>query len=235
MAGQPMPSPRRAVRAVETVHAFAWYSEAMRLWKRGPLTFSLLAFAILAANLVLTVLPRAGVVVGQAIIPLVECGLFYASLAADRGGRPRVAHLVAIAGARPAALAAIVVAGSVVFGVEAFVALEAGGIDMLAPPSGSSTVSPASLLMTYASGMLVSLPLTFVPFAALFDGAGFREAFAQSFAGFARNALPLLVWGIVSLALLVVGLLTSGIGLLLALPWSAASSYAAWKEIFGVR
>jgi hypothetical protein len=30
------------------------------------------------------------------------------------------------------------------------------------------------------------------------------------------------------------GLATSGIGLLLALPWSAAASYAAWKDIFSV-
>ena len=31
-----------------------------------------------------------------------------------------------------------------------------------------------------------------------------------------------------------IGLATSGIGLLLALPWSAAASYAAWKDVFGV-
>jgi uncharacterized membrane protein len=44
----------------------------------------------------------------------------------------------------------------------------------------------------------------------------------------------LLVYGALSLALLLFGLLTSGIGLLLVLPWWAASSYAAWKDIFGV-
>jgi uncharacterized membrane protein len=101
-------------------------------------------------------------------------------------------------------------------------------------PTRSATVSATTLLATYATGMLVSLPLTFVPFAALFDGASFREAFAQSFAGFARNPAPLLVYGAISFLLLLLGLLTSGLGLLLALPWSAAASYAAWKDIFGV-
>jgi len=74
----------------------------------------------------------------------------------------------------------------------------------------------------------------FVPFIALFDGAGLRTAFAQSFAAFARNPGPLLLFGALSFALLMLGIATSGLGLLLALPWSAAASYAAWKEIFSV-
>ena len=80
----------------------------------------------------------------------------------------------------------------------------------------------------------MSLPVTYVPFAALFDGAGFRTAFAQSAEAFARNLRPLAVFGALSLALLLVGLATSGLGLLLALPWSAAASYASWKDVFGV-
>jgi hypothetical protein len=205
----------------------------MLLWKRGPFGFSALALAILAANLALNLLPAIGIAIGQGLIPLAECSLLYASLAADRGDRPRLRHLAAIAGASPGALAAVVVAGAAVFGAEALVAREFGGIDMLAP-ARDLQVSASALIVTYAAGMLVSLPLTFVPFAALFDGAPFGEAFAQSFAAFARNPAPLAVWGALSFGLLMLGLLTNGLGLLLALPWSAAASYAAWKDIFGV-
>jgi len=48
------------------------------------------------------------------------------------------------------------------------------------------------------------------------------------------NPAPLALYGALSLALLMLGLATGGIGLLLALPWSAAASYAAWKDVFGV-
>ncbi len=205
----------------------------MQLWKRGRFVFSALALVIVAVNLALGLLPAAGIAVGQVLLPLLECALLYASLAADRGDRPRLLHLVAVVGAPPGALAAVALAGSLVFAAEALVALQVGGVDMLSP-TRSATVSATTLLATYAAGMLVSLPLTFVPFAALFDGASFREAFAQSFAGFARNPVPLLVYGGISFLLLLLGLLTSGLGLLLALPWSAAASYAAWKDIFGV-
>lgn len=205
----------------------------MLLWKRGPFGFSALALCILAANLALNLLPAIGIAIGQGLIPLAECSLLYASLAADRGDRPRLRHLAAIAGASPGALAAVIVAGAAVFGAEALVALEFGGINMLAPAT-DLPVSASALVVTYAAGMLVSLPLTFVPFAALFDGLSFGEAFAQSFTAFARNPAPLLVYGALSFGLLMLGLLTNGLGLLLALPWSAVASYAAWKDIFGV-
>ncbi len=206
----------------------------MLLWKRGPFAFSALALCILAANLALNLLPAAGITVAQMLLPLLECGLLYASLAADRGDRPRIRHLLAVAGASPGALAAVVIAGSLVFGAEALVALQVGGIDMLSPAANAS-VSATALIVTYAAGMLVSLPVTFVPFAALFDGAPLREAFAQSFAAFGRNPAPLVVYGALSFVLLLLGLLTNGLGLLLALPWSAAASYAAWKDIFDLR
>jgi uncharacterized membrane protein len=222
------------IRRVPAAHATTWYADAMRLWKRGPLVFCALAFVMLAVNLALNLVPIVGVVASQLLLPLLECGLLYASLAADRGDRPRMRHLLAIAAAPPRALAAIVAAGLLIFATEALVAQTMGGINMLAPMADADAVTGGALVTTYAAGIAVSLPLMFVPFAALFDGAGPRAAFAQSTAAFARNAAPLVLFGALSFGLLMLGLATSGLGLLLALPWSAAASYAAWKDIFGV-
>ena len=105
---------------------------------------------------------------------------------------------------------------------------------MLSPADDAATMSAGVLVVTYAAGILASLPIMFVPFVALFDGGSFRAAFAQSLAAFNRNPGALLLFGALSFLLLMVGLATSGVGLLLALPWSAAASYAAWKEIFSV-
>ena len=212
-------APRRAIRGVSGQRAFNWYAEAMRLWKRGPFTFCAMALVILVGN------------VG---LPLVECGLLYASLAADRGDRPRLRQLFAFIGAPARAQAAVVVAAFAVFAAEAVVAQFAGGYNMLLPEQNADSITGLTLVAAYATGILVSLPVTFVPFAVLFDGETFHDAFAQSAAAFARNATPLLLYGALSFGLVMVGLATNGIGLLLALPWSAAASYAAWKDIFGV-
>jgi len=210
-----------------------WYAEAMRLWKRGPVVFSLLALVILATNLMLSVLPIAGTLVAQLVLPLLECALLYASLAADRGDRPRMRHLVAVIAAPQAAQAAVVVAGLCVFAAEAVVAQAVGGVNLLVPADAGS-ISGLALVSAYTAGIALSLPLMFVPFAALFDGVGFRQSFAQSVAAFSKNARALVMFGALTLALLLFGLATSGVGLLLALPWSACASYACWKDIFDV-
>jgi hypothetical protein len=218
---------------VPSSHALAWYADAMRLWKRGPWAFGGLAFVVLAANLLLGLVPVAGVALSQLLLPLLECSLLYASLAADRGDRPRMRHLIAAAGASLSALAAVIAASLLIFAAQAAVAQAIGGVNLLFPAETQS-MSGTALVATYAAGVAVSLPLSFVPFAALFDGAGFRAAFVQSAAGFARNPGPLALYGALSLALLMIGIATSGLGLLFALPWSAAASYAAWKDVFGV-
>ena len=210
-----------------------WYADAMSLWRRGPGVFTLLALVILATNLLLSLVPVAGTLVAQIVAPLLECGLLYASLAADRGDRPRIAHLIAVAAAPARSQAAVVAAGLVVFAAEALVAQAVDGSNLLAPSANAEAVSAHGLIGAYVAGIIVSLPLVFVPFAALFDGAGFRQSFATSAAAFARNVAPLGVFGALTLLLLLVGLATSGVGLLLALPWSAAASYACWKDVFG--
>jgi hypothetical protein len=102
-------------------------------------------------------------------------------------------------------------------------------------PARLGSAEPAALLGIYTIGILASLPVMFVPFHALLEQAPPRAAFAASSSAFALNVLPLLVYAAASLALLGFGLATMGLGLVLVLPLWAASSYAAWKDIFGVR
>ncbi len=224
----------RSARAVGADRALAWYREAMRLWRRGPGTFALLALIVLVVDFTLGLVPVAGVLLAQFVLPLTACGMLYASLAADRGDRPRFAHLLAVIGAPPRALVAVALSGLVVFAAEALAAYAVGDINMLLPLGHDASVTPQTILAIYTVGIAVSLPVTFVPFAALFDGLGVAEAFAQSYHAFARNVIPLALYGALSLVLLLFGWATYGIGLVLALPWWAASSYAAWKDIFAV-
>ena len=230
----PPPAPGRASRAVPATHAFAWYSEAMRLWRVSPGMFAALAAVTIGVELLLRLIPVAGVILSQLVVPLVECGLLYASLAADRGDKPRLRHLLAILGAPPRAQAAVVIASLVAFAGQALTASAVAGIDLLAPDAFDEPVSGLTIAAIVAAGLLISLPFTFVQPIALFDDAGFGASFRGSFAAFARNAAPLLLYAALSLGLFLFGIVTSGLGLLLALPWLAASSYAAWKDIFAV-
>ena len=91
------------------------------------------------------------------------------------------------------------------------------------------------LIGIYAIGILASLPVMFVPFHVLLEPVTPGAAFAASWQAFVLNTMPLLAYAAASLVLLAFGLATMGLGLVLALPLWVASSYAAWKDIFGIR
>lgn len=226
--------PQRPVRAVPAAHAFTWFAEAMRLWKRGPATFCAIACVVVLLGIVADPIPVAGFLVANVLSPLLGTGLLFASLAADRGEAPRMRHMLAIFVAPAAAVLAVVAAALVIFAAEAVAAWLLADVNLLAPLKDTSGITAGTVIAIFAVGIAASLPVTFVPFAALFDGAGFADAFAQSLHAFRSNVQPLAVYALLSFLLLLAGLATMGVGLALALPWIAAASYAAWKDVFTV-
>ena len=224
----------RESRGVPALHALAWYSEGMRLWKRGPATFAALAFITLVLSIAFEPIPVLGFIAANFIAPLVATGMLYASLAADRGDQPRLRHAIAPFAAPGAALATVVVASLVGFAAEAFSAWQLADANLLLPTGDAANLPLRVVIAIYGAGVAASLPLTFVPFAALFDGEDLRHAFATSARAFTRNVPALALYAGISLSLLLIGLATMGVGLVLVLPWMAAASYAGWKDIFGL-
>lgn len=223
-----------APRAVPASRAFAWYADAMRLFKRGPATFCFLGFLVIATEFALHLVPEAGSLLAKLVAPLVACGLLYASAAADAGRRPRVAHALTAFRAGPGAIAAIVAASVLTFLAEWWAADALAGVNLLRPGEAVAALSTQAVFGIYAVGVVASLPLTFVPLEALFARAGFAASFARSVRAFNLNVPSLLLYGALSYALLVVGLLTAGIALVLVFPLLAASGYAAWRDVFAI-
>jgi uncharacterized membrane protein len=222
----------RANRSVPVARAFQWYGEALRLFKRRPLPFIGLALAVIAAELLLGVIPVVGRPLANIVVPILACGLLYASLAADRGERPRAAHLVTAFAAPVASLGAVILSSLAVFLAEWVIGWQFAGVNLLATDD-SRALSGGEVLLVYAAGVAVSLPLTLVPIVALFEGAGVADSFAASIAAFRRNVGAFLLYGGLSLALLGLAIVTMGVILPVVLPLWAASSYVAWKDIVG--
>lgn len=228
------PAGAREPRAVPPNRALLWFAEAIRLWKRGPLAFSLMAVAVIAASFLSATLAGVGVLVANIVGPLLACGFLYGSLAADRHGRPRFVHLFAVFTAPWRAQLAIVAASLAVTAVESAIAWSIAGVDPFEPLGQQASVEISAILVLAAIEVVVSLPLLFVPMAVLFDGERAGTAFSVSIRAFSRNVAPLFGLAGYAFVLLLAGIATSGIGLVLALPWLACASYAAWKDVFGV-
>ena len=223
-----------APRTVRTQRAFAWYQEAMRLFKLAPITWCALGFITLAADFCLQLVPGIGIAASKVIVPLVECGMLIGAAALDRGQPLSLRYTLTAFGARPGAVAAIVIGALAIFAAEALAAYYFGGANLLAPDSESGDLSTAALIGTVITAALASLPVGFVPFAVLLSGASFIDAFATSVRAFALNLAPLLVFAAIGVVLVALGLLLFGVGLIVVFPLLSAASYAAWKDIFAV-
>jgi hypothetical protein len=232
--GDPAPSlsGARAIRAVPPAQALAWYMEALRLFKRAPVRFGLLAIAVAALQIVLSLIPLAGPPAANVIVPIVASSLLFAALAVDRGDKPRALHLVAPFAAPVQAIAAVIAAALCVSGAEWLVGWHVAGANILSVEDIAS-LTASDYVLVYAAGVAVSLPLTLVPLLAFFEGVGVRDAFAGSAQAFARNVPAFVLYGVLSIVLLGLVFVTQGIAMPIVLPLWAASSYAAWKDLFG--
>lgn len=228
------PSAAHVPRAVPVSNAFAWYEQAMRLFKRAPAVWCVLGLITLVAELGLQLVPGVGLALAKLLVPVIECGMIIGAVAVDRGAPLQVSVAFAAFAAPPAAVAAIVAAALLIFGAEALTAYGIAGVNLLEPGGDEPSLTGTELTTIFAVGTLVSLPLTFVPFAALLENASFTRAFASSARGFALNVMALLLFGALSLVLVLIGLLSYGFGLIAIFPLVTAASYAAWKDIYAV-
>jgi len=221
--------------AVPWQHALAWYEDAMRLFKRAPATWIALAVATIASELAMKSIPRIGTLLSQLVTPLVACGLVFGAAAADGGSKPAFRYAFLAFRAPFAAIAAIIASALVAFVAEAFAAWWIADMNLFDAASSSTELTSTAVGGILALGIIASLPVMFVVFHVLFENVRPVPAFIASWNAFLLNTWPLLVYSAASMVLLGFGLATFGLGLALALPLWAASSYAAWKDIFGIR
>jgi hypothetical protein len=222
-------------RIVPWQHAFAWYEEAMRLFKRRPWTWAALAVITMLSEFALRLVPGVGPVLSEVVVPLVACGLIFAAAATDRGAAPAIGHMALTFRAPVAAQAAVVASALVTFAAEALAAWWIADASLLDAAGMTADIRLPAVIGIYAIGFLASLPVMFVPLHVLLEKAPPGAAFAASWQAFLLNTWPLIAYAAASLVLLALGVVTMGLGLVIALPLWFASSYAAWKDIFGVR
>jgi hypothetical protein len=201
----------------------------MRLWKRAPFTLCLMAFVSLAAEFALQLIPDAGMLASKLLPPLLTCGMFVGAHAIESGGRARVTDVLVPFTASAAAIGAIVVSSLAIFAAEALAAYIVADANLLRVANPDMDL--AAVLAMFAVGVLVSLPFTFLPMCALIDHMGFAQSFSASFRAFSANVPAFLLYGLLSYALLLVGIATLGVGLVIVLPLWATSSYVAWRDV----
>ena len=232
-AGPPL-APHLSAHVVPWQHAITWFEDALRLFRRRPIVWIGLSILTLVGELVLQIPPDPWPLLSKIVVPLVACGMLIAAAVADRHAAPRLAHALTAFRAPTSAVIAIVLSNLVTFLAEAFAAWWIADANLFLVHAATEDLTTSALIGVYAIGVLASLPVVFVPLHVLFEPVSLIEAFAASWHAFVLNTMPLLVYAAFSLMLLALCFLTMGLGFVFAMPLWAASSYIAWRDIFGV-
>lgn len=182
---------------------------------------------------------------GNVLSPILGAGLMLACEAQARGETPRVGTLFDGFKRNAGSLAMIgvlilvaVMIIALVFGVGA-IGLLAG----VAATGGESTMTPVAIALAGAFGVAfvvafvvlifpLSMAVIWAPaLVAIHDMAPF-PALKMGFTAGLRNWLPLIVFGLLSMLLMIVVAMTLGLGLLVVGPMLFIAMWAAYRDVF---
>lgn len=224
-------------RALGLGRGLSWIGEGFSIFGRGWLIWIVNALLLLVIYGVLSFIPLVSLL-ANVLAPVFTGGLLLGCRAIEQGEGLEVGHLFAGFSHRSGTLAAVgglYLLGLVVIG--AIVAATAFGMGAFsAEPAWTGAQLTTMFALPGLVGLALVVPLImalwFAPALVVFHGVDALEAMKRSFIGCLRNILPFLLYGLVSLVLLILAVLPLGLGLLVVMPVFCGSLYAAYKDIF---
>lgn len=242
-------------RTVDADRGITWITDAFGLFSRsalGWIAFSILLFILLVA---FSIVPFLGQFLFSLVSPVILAGAMVAARALERGETMKPEHFLAGFAERPVPLlivGAFYMAGSLIittiFVIIVFFTVGTAMLSAILTMILSAMLDPNQLteLITFGTiiwlllAALVALAL-WVPllmaywFAAplvFFHDMAPVEAMKASFKGCLKNILPFLLYGVVSLVLLIVAAIPFGLGLLVVMPVLMITMYTSYKDAY---
>ena len=241
------PGPARLVMPGRTVRAGAgvdWVGDGWRLFRKAPLMWIVFLVLFFLVHVGLGMVPWVGTWIGSLVSPILMGGIALGCRSLETGGDLELEHLLAGFRRNTGLLFAI----GVVYALGEVVLLAvfgafAGPSFMWAIVSGDQVRMvnelPEDLLLMALGGLVVmalAIPLLaaywFAPALAMLHDVPAIPAMKESFAACMRNFVPMLVYGLVMLALLLVAIIPLGLGLVAWAPLLLATVYTSYRSVF---
>ncbi|MDA8163185.1 MAG: BPSS1780 family membrane protein [Desulfobacteraceae bacterium] len=222
----------------------AWYGEGWRIVRSQFGMWILLSLIFWGINLILNFIPFIGPLALSFITPALTGGLFKAARDC-KNGQYLSLNYISIAFKDPATRNATLTLGAINIGFSLaaalimIVALSGGGVFMLLhKPNLMAILHVAagaglvSLLLISMLALLLAMAMLYaVPIVMLTDIEPI-EAMKLSIRASGKNMLSLSVYGVVYIFLVLVSVLTFGLGLIILMPITVGSLYSSYEDIF---
>jgi len=241
--GNEMNIPVLQARQVSPRRGLDWLIEGFALFRRSPLLWIALFSAYLLIGAVLSMLPVLGPILLNLLAPVFLAGFMIGCRVLDEGGELEISHL--FAGFQHHAAQLITIGGIYIVGIIIIVGIMFIGTDQAALQAviSGERLSPEQtramgqdFILTSLFGLLLLVPLImaywFAPVLTAFHGVPGLVAMKQSFFACLKNIGPFLVYGVISMILLVIAAIPFGLGLLVMIPTMIASLYISYKDVF---
>jgi uncharacterized membrane protein len=235
------------IRNVEPAHGRLWITAGWEIFKKSPVLWIVLSGLFAIVPILISNLPVIGEPLATLLVPVLMGGLMLGCQALGRGEHLMLGHLFAGFHQRSQQLIALGGIGMVWAVLTELLMKLVGGTALVETLSSTQPEQdPTAMLNAIADasgawllgGVMICVYLMasmFAPMLVMFDGMGPLDALITSFKACLKNIGPLFVYGLVIILFMLLTLMTMGLGLLILLPLSQTSAYAAYRDIFAVK
>lgn len=233
------------IRSVAPGRGWQWITAAFQLFRKNPVIWVVLNLVLMLIGVGLAMLPVIGAYMLYLLTPVFLGGIMAAAKDLEagqdieiahlfRGFRHNAAHLVTVGGVY--LVGQVVISGVMltVGGPEFQDSVKAGiaALDASAlTPEGATRVLQAMLVGTVLF-MPLAMAVWFAPALVILDDQPGLQALWASLLACLRNALPLLLYSIVSSVLLLFAVIPLGLGLILWIPVMLLTIYTSYRDVF---
>ena len=232
------------VHQVKASHGWAWIAKGFALFRMNPVMWILMFAIYLLIAMVLSYINLVGPLVLNLLAPVFVGGFMFGCRALDNGEQLELNHL--FAGFKQHTGQLITVGGIYMTGILLVMSVmffSIGPDAMHALTSGNELTSKQAeailghgFYKTLLIGLLLIVPLVmsywFAPTLIIFNELTAAQAMRQSFLACVENILPFMVYGLITMVLLMLAIIPLGLGLLLMIPVMTASIYTSYSDIF---
>jgi hypothetical protein len=231
------------IRTVSSVHGWLWIREGFRLFLLAPGPWVLLWLIFLGVLMLAPWIPLVGGLISLLLQPVMTGGLMQGCRELDLGGELKITTLFTGLSRKNYPLVLLGVYSAlvslVVFAPLLASLLKAGWSEVQQFPDSilhSDSMWPLSLLLPILFSLLLMLPLVlatwFAPALVQLDQQTPLSAMRMSLEGCWNNSMAFLVYGLVTMLLMLLALISVGLGILVVGPVLIASIYAGYRDIF---
>ena len=240
-----MKQPSMNIQSVAGGNGWQWIVAAFGLFKKNPLIWIVLHLVLMLIGVTLSMLPVIGPYLLYLLTPLLLGGIMTAAKDIEsgqdieiaqlfRGFRQNTSHLITVGGVY--LVGQVVISGVMMTlgGPEFQQALKVGveGID----PASITPEVASRILTALLAGTALFVPLAmatwFSPALVILDNQPGFAALGESVRACLRNMQAFLVYGVVSLLLLIVASIPFGLGLIVWIPVMVLTIYTSYRNVF---